>query len=58
MKFNEMMAMKAKGRGDAKAGMQEKAPMKFAKGGSIDGCATKGKTKGTIVKMKSGGRCK
>jgi hypothetical protein len=26
------------------------------KGGSIDGCATKGKTKGTMIKMKSGGK--
>ena len=35
--------------------------IKLAKGGSAsaraDGCATKGKTKGTIVKMKSGGMC-
>jgi hypothetical protein len=29
---------------------------KLKKGGSIDGCATKGKTKGTMIKMKSGGR--
>jgi hypothetical protein len=46
----------------------EKAEMgmaKMAKGGSIDGCATKGKTKGTMVKMgaalplgmKRGGKC-
>jgi hypothetical protein len=28
---------------------------KMAKGGSIDGCATKGKTKGTMVKMAKGG---
>ena len=26
------------------------------KGGAVDGCATKGKTKGTMIKMKSGGR--
>jgi hypothetical protein len=30
---------------------------KMAKGGSIDGCATKGKTKGTMIKMKRGGSC-
>jgi hypothetical protein len=37
---------------------------KFAKGGSVssassraDGCATKGKTKGTMVKMNYGGKC-
>jgi hypothetical protein len=28
----------------------------FAKGGSIDGCATKGKTKGKMVKMAMGGK--
>ena len=35
--------------------------LKLAKGGSFrssaDGCATKGKTKGTMIKMKSGGMC-
>ena len=35
------------------------APRKFAKGGSAssraDGCATKGKTKGTMITMKGGG---
>jgi hypothetical protein len=35
--------------------------LKLAKGGtfrsSADGCATKGKTKGTQIKMKSGGMC-
>jgi hypothetical protein len=31
--------------------------MKFAKGGSIDGCAVKGKTKTSMVKMKKGGSC-
>ena len=30
--------------------------MKYAKGGSIDGCAIKGKTKGTQVKMAKGGK--
>jgi hypothetical protein len=33
-------------------------PKKFAKGGSIDGCATKGKTKTTMVKMAMGGKTK
>ena len=33
-------------------------PKKFAKGGSIDGCATKGKTKATMVKMAKGGKTK
>ena len=35
------------------------APRKFSKGGSAssraDGCATKGKTKGTMITMKGGG---
>jgi len=30
---------------------------KMAKGGSIDGCAQRGKTKTTMVKMKKGGMC-
>ena len=33
-----------------------RAMMKFAKGGSIDGCAIKGKTKTSMVKMKKGGK--
>jgi hypothetical protein len=37
------------------------APKKMAKGGSFrssaDGCATKGKTKGTMISMKKGGAC-
>ena len=39
----------------------EKRMHKMAKGGSAsaraDGCATKGKTKGTMITMKSGGMC-
>jgi phosphoserine phosphatase len=35
----------------------EKKMHGMAKGGSIDGCATKGKTKGTMIKMKRGGSC-
>jgi hypothetical protein len=30
---------------------------KYAKGGSIDGCAMRGKTRGTMVKMRKGGSC-
>lgn len=30
----------------------------FKKGGSIDGIATKGKTKGTMIAMQKGGMCK
>lgn len=40
---------------EAKKAMGGKV-MKYAKGGSIDGCATKGKTKGTMVKMAKGGK--
>ena len=35
-----------------------RAMPKFAKGGSIDGCAVKGKTKATMVKMARGGAAK
>ena len=35
-----------------------RAMMKFAKGGSIDGCAVKGKTKTSMVKMARGGAAK
>ena len=35
-----------------------RAMMKFAKGGSIDGCAIKGKTKTSMVKMARGGAAK
>ena len=34
-----------------------RAMPKFAKGGSIDGCAVKGKTKTSMIKMKKGGSC-
>ena len=44
-------AMMKKG-ADAKG----RAMPKFAKGGSIDGCAVKGKTKTTMVKMARGGK--
>jgi hypothetical protein len=35
-----------------------RAMMKFAKGGSIDGCAVKGKTKTSMIKMARGGAAK
>ena len=48
---------------DAQARAKIKA-MGYAKGGKVssaskraDGCATKGKTKGTMVKMNYGGKC-
>ena len=40
--------------------MHEKKMHKMAKGGQLskaDGCAVKGKSKGTMIKMKSGGYC-
>ena len=39
------------------ADTEGRAMKKFAKGGSIDGCAVKGKTKAKRVTMKSGGSC-
>ena len=62
------MAMMAKKKAGAKAGDKAEMPMKkmnmggmgYAKGGSAssraDGVATKGKTKGTMVGMKMGGK--
>jgi len=35
----------------------EKRMHGMAKGGSIDGCAIRGKTKTSMVKMKRGGSC-
>ena len=54
------MPMMKKVAGEAVKG-HEKRMHKMAKGGSAsaraDGCATKGKTKGTMVKMMGGGSC-
>ena len=62
------MAMMAKKKAGAKAGGKAEMPMKkmnmggmgYAKGGSAssraDGVATKGKTKGTMIGMKMGGK--
>jgi hypothetical protein len=71
-KMNEGMMMKKEGRGMAKADMQKVAKkevkghekkmhamggkVKMKKGGSVDGCAHKGKTKGKMVKMAMGGK--
>ena len=44
-------------------GEESEKPKKMAAGGKVgqlskaDGCATKGKSKGTMIKMKSGGMC-
>jgi hypothetical protein len=54
----EMAFMKKKGapKSMIKHEMAEAKGKPFAKGGSIDGCATKGKTKGKMVKMAMGGK--
>jgi hypothetical protein len=69
--MNENKMMKKEGRGMAKADMQKVAgkavkkhevkmhgAKKMAKGGGIDGCAIKGKTRGTEIKMAKGGMMK
>jgi hypothetical protein len=68
--MNEGKMMAAKGRGMAKAGMQKasgtkaKGGMTGAKMGAVktsanpDGVVTKGKTKGTMIKMAEGGLTK
>jgi hypothetical protein len=51
-----------RGMDTAKDGMKKPTPFAkgkmpaFAKGGSIDGCATKGKTKGKMITMAKGGK--
>jgi hypothetical protein len=45
------------GRALKKKGAAGKAMMGYKKGGSIDGVAHKGKTKGKMVKMNKGGYC-
>jgi hypothetical protein len=53
----DMPMMKKVAKKEVKA--HEKSMHKMAKGGvtRADGCVTKGHTKGTMVKMKSGGMC-
>jgi hypothetical protein len=53
----DMPMMKKVAKQEVKA--HEKSMHKMAKGGvtRADGCITKGHTKGTMVKMKSGGMC-
>lgn len=48
----------------AEAAYNKAMPNPYVKGGSVgsasrraDGCATKGKTKGTMIKMNYGGKC-
>jgi hypothetical protein len=61
MKQDKSMVKKAVGMHDKQMHGGKKTDMtKLAKGGSAssraDGCAVKGKTKGTMIAMKSGGR--
>jgi hypothetical protein len=65
MVAKEMAFMKKKGappamlkheKAEAKGKKMMGGGMAYAKGGSIDGCATKGKTKGKMVKMAMGGK--
>lgn len=55
----DMPMMKKVAKQEVKA--HEKSMHKMAKGGSAsaraDGCATKGKTKGTMIAMRNGGSC-
>jgi hypothetical protein len=62
MMQDKMMAKKAVGIHEKQLHGGKKSNMtKLAKGGSAssraDGCVSKGKTKGTMIKMKSGGMC-
>jgi hypothetical protein len=62
MMQDKMMAKKAIGMHESQLHGGKKSNMtKLAKGGSAssraDGCVSKGKTKGTMIKMKSGGMC-
>jgi len=62
MMQDKAMAKKAVGMHEKQLHGGKKSDMtKLAKGGSAssraDGCVSKGKTKGTMIKMKSGGMC-
>jgi hypothetical protein len=57
MSMDKKVVKKAVGMHDKQQHGGKKTDMsKLKKGGAIDGCATKGKTKGTMIKMKSGGK--
>jgi len=59
--FMAMMDKKKGGKSDALAKHAAKPASKAHKGlksgGAVDGVASKGKTKGTMIKMKNGGMC-
>ena len=57
MKQDKSMVKKAVGMHEKQLHGGKKSDMtKLKKGGSIDGCAVRGKTKGKMIAMKSGGR--
>jgi len=57
MKQDKSMVKKAVGMHEKQLHGGKKSDMtKLKKGGSIDGCAVRGKTKGTMIAMKSGGK--
>jgi hypothetical protein len=58
MKQDKSMVKKAVGMHDKQLHGGKKTDLaKLKKGGAVDGCAVRGKTKGTMIKMKSGGMC-
>jgi hypothetical protein len=58
IKQDKAMAKKAVGMHEAQLHGGKKSNLtKLKKGGAIDGCAIRGKTKGKMIAMKSGGMC-
>jgi len=59
--YNAVDSTPANPKSTAGAGQGMRGVKKMAKGGTAsaraDGCATKGKTRGTMITMKSGGMC-
>ena len=56
MAMDKKVVKKAVGMHDKQMHGGKKTDMsKLKKGGAVDGCAVRGKTKGTMIKMKSGG---
>jgi len=43
--------------GSKKEEALDKKQARYAKGGSVDGVAERGKTRGTVIGMKRGGKC-
>ena len=58
VKMDKKVVKKAVGMHEKQLHGGKKSDMsKLKSGGSIDGCAVRGKTKATMVKMKKGGAC-